>query len=71
MEGEERGTARDGLNPCLFYNGDIHLALLRGSFIGMKSFPRQYLSKGALMRQKERERERNSSEQESENENTC
>lgn len=38
MEGEERGTAREGLNPCLFYNGDIHLALLRGSFIGMK-FP--------------------------------
>ena len=44
MEGAGSGGGKGRINPlpCLFYNEDIHLALLEregDSFIGIKKFP--------------------------------
>lgn len=67
--------AREGLTPHLhlFYNGDIHLALQRGSFFGMKKISREVFVKRCPHEAERKGRERGgaggASEQESGDEN--
>lgn len=75
MKGEgKESSRREGLtrpHPEFVLQWGYSSRLVEGVFHGKENGPMQYLSKGALTRQKEREGREILQEQELEKENTC